>query len=74
MERAVAIFLKVEIDAGTSVGDAANELTALAAKIGVVVEAELGEAKMFARPFQLATDVLAEYERECRFANYPSLS
>lgn len=65
------LVLKVEIDGGTPAMEAAAEMVDLAGRVGVIVEAEIGDATMRARPYQLARDVLAEWERDNRLAQYP---
>jgi hypothetical protein len=66
-----ALVLKVEVDGGTPAMAAAAEMVDLAGRIAVIVEAEVCGVTMRARPYQLARDVLAEWERECRLAQYP---
>ena len=67
----MALFLKVEIEPGTSEGDAARELADLAERLCITVQAEHCEVAMIARPDQSWDDVLREYKRDCRLAQYP---
>lgn len=68
----VNLCLKVEASAGAKVGVIAVELADLAEKLNVIVEAEVQEATMIARPGQSWGEVYAAWQRCCRLANYPT--
>jgi len=60
----MTLYLRVEIDPGTSETEAAHDLADLAERIRTTVEASHNGVVMRARPFQLASDVLAAFKRE----------
>jgi hypothetical protein len=60
------LVLKVEVSSDAPPMEAACEMADLAGRIGVIIEAKVGDATMRARPYQLARDVLAEWELQIR--------
>lgn len=68
----MALYIKVGVVVGTDAPDAIAEMVTLAEKTGVAVEAQFNDVTIVARPYQLYRDVLENYERDCRLANYPS--
>lgn len=67
----VSLYLNVEIDAGTSQTDAAQELLFFAQRVGITVQAKFNGVRMIARPSDDREAVLAEYEREVSLSGYP---
>ena len=66
-----SLFLEVEVLAGSSEESVAADLAALAERLRIIVEADYNGVSMIARPVQPAEDVLLQYRRDCRLANYP---
>ena len=67
----MSLFLKVEILAGSPEESVAADLADLAGQLRIMVEADHNGVTMRARPGQTSDDVLAEYRRDCRLAEYP---
>lgn len=66
------LVLTVEIVAGTAVRDAAADLSALAEKLGVIVEAAHNGVRMRAIPGNDIDAIIQEFVRERGVADYPT--
>ncbi len=68
----MTLILKVQVDVSTPPPVAAEELCALAKRMGIVVTVDLCGIEMRARPDDSTAVVLHEYERDVRLSNYPT--
>lgn len=70
MKELRTMTLKVELLAGTSISDAAEDLCELADRVGVMIEARFNGVMLLARPGDDWRKLVHQYDCRCRPAEY----